>query len=80
MSMMSVVLAVVVVLALVYFFRPQTFNFLTQGFSDSSVDPDEEGFVDCPAGEEDDGTGRCVATEGFFACVDGVDDETGESC
>jgi len=92
MSMMSVVLAMVVVLALVYFFRPQTFNFLKQGFTD-------EGFVECPAGMKDDGDGNCVEgffacgpgekedsdgncvpVEGFFGCTNGVDDDTGEAC
>ena len=88
MSMVSVVLAVVVVLALVYFFRPQMFNFLKQGFSNSrddlegeGFDDDLEGFDGCPEGKKDDGEGGCVTiTEGFFGCVEGVDDETGEPC
>ena len=68
---MSIVLSVVVVLVLVYFFRPQTFSFLKQGFVDEDFaeDPEAEGFVD----EEED------KKEGFFACTDGVD-EDGNAC
>jgi hypothetical protein len=45
LSMVTCLLSVVVVLALVYFFRPQTFTFLTQGFEDD-FDDEIEGFED----------------------------------
>jgi hypothetical protein len=92
-NLVTIVLSVVLVLGLVYFFRPQMFNFiLKQGFNTSgepepdsfdpepdSFDPEPEGFEGCPSGEKlvD---GQCVPVEGFFACVDGKDEETGESC
>jgi hypothetical protein len=86
-NLVTIVLSVVLVLGLVYFFRPQTFSFLTQGFNPDmgDLDPDgfdpdlePEGFFNCKDGEElVDGT--CVPIEGFFACVDGVD-EDGKPC
>jgi len=86
-NLVTIVLSVVLVLGLVYFFRPQTFNFLKQGFSNSGdpENPDdfnptpgeEEGFFDCREGETLV-NGECV--EGFFDCVDGKDTETGEDC
>lgn len=58
LSMVSVVLSLVVVLALVYFFRPQTFSFLKQGFAsgedDFEDDFEEEGFADDVDEFEDD--------------------------
>ena len=45
LSMVSIVLSLVAVLVLVYFFRPQTFNFLIQGFYDEPENYDE-GFED----------------------------------
>ena len=88
-NLVTIVLSVVLVLGLVYFFRPQMFNFiLKQGFNTSGepeppedFDPEREppeGFDGCPSGEKlvD---GQCVSVEGFFACVDGKD-ETGEPC
>ena len=93
LNLVTIVLSVVLVLGLVYFFRPQTFNFLKQGFSNSgdpedfNDDPDgfesreePEGFFSCQDGEKLDSNGNCVPVEGFFACVDGKDEETGESC
>ena len=52
LSMVSVLLSVAVVLALVYFFRPQTFSFLVEGFDDDMFDPDSEGFKGA-AGKKD---------------------------
>ena len=46
--MAAILLSVVVILALVYFFRPSTFNFLkmTQGFEDDDLDEDFEDYDD----------------------------------
>ena len=90
-NLVTIVLSVFLVLGLVYFFRPQTFNFLKQGFSDSGVPEDfnddqdgfepreeSEGFFSCND-DEKLVDGRCVPVEGFFACVDGVD-EDGKPC
>jgi hypothetical protein len=86
LNLVTVALSVVLVLGLVYFFRPQSFNFLKQGFSNSG-DPEDfndderlsEGFFAC-GDDEKLVDGNCVPVEGFFACVDGKDEETGESC
>jgi hypothetical protein len=48
-SLLSMLLGVVLILALVYFLRPQTFDFLKQGF----VNPDEEDFEDFEDDPED---------------------------
>ena len=58
LSMVSVVLSLVVVLALVYFFRPQTFSFLKQGFADEDFADEDyadetEGFADEDYADED---------------------------
>jgi len=83
LSMMNCLLAVVVVLALVYFFRPQTFSFLKQGFSSSTdvddFEPDGEGFNGCPEGQKDDGEGNCVP-EGFNGCPEGQKDDGEGNC
>jgi hypothetical protein len=52
LSKLSIFLSVVVVLTLVYFFRPQTFSFLTEGFTDDMFDSDPEGFK-AGAGKKD---------------------------
>jgi len=86
LNLVSIFLSAAVVLVLVYFLRPQTFNFLKQGFSDSSVpedfndefEPEVEGFFACND-DEKLVDGQCVPVEGFFNCVDGVD-EDGKSC
>jgi hypothetical protein len=52
LSKLSIFLSVVVVLALVYFFRPQTFSFLTEGFTDDMFDSDPEGFKGGPGKKE----------------------------
>ena len=76
LSMVTCLLSVVVVLALVYFFRPQTFSFLTQGFEDD-FDDEREGFEDDeekkPEGFEDDFDDEKV--EGFEDDFDEQKDE-----
>jgi len=52
-SMVTLLLSLVVVAALVYFFRPQTFSFLKQGFADEDYEDDKEGFVDEDYADED---------------------------
>lgn len=78
-NLVTMVLSVVLVLGLVYYFRPQMFNFLLkQGFSTSS-DPDEFN----PEGESDgfnNPDDERPLSEGFFACEEGKDTETGEPC
>lgn len=81
LSLSTCVLSVVLALLLVYFLRPQTFSFLTQGFNPVIDDEEgyEEGFAPCAENEMEDSNGNCVPVEGFFACENGVD-ENGEPC
>jgi hypothetical protein len=82
LSLSTYVLSVVLLLVLIYFFRPQTFSFLTQGFNPDMGDPDEEGYEEegfCNEGEMEDSNGNCVPVEGFFDCVNGLD-ENGDEC
>ena len=65
MSPVSIVVGLVVLLALVYFFRPHTFNFLTQGFTNEGVCDDSE----------KDADGNCPLNEGF--CDDSEKDADG---
>ena len=61
----SMLIGLAVLIAIVYFFRPQTFNFLKQGFTSLEEEyTEEEGFDGCPEGKKDDGEGNCVS-EGF---------------
>ena len=78
MNMMTVGLVVAVVLALVYFFRPQTFNFLKQGFEGDDFEGDDfegdEGFDDF---EGDDFEGDEGFEDGDFEDGDGFEGEEG---
>jgi len=71
MSMTNVCLIVVLALALVYFFRPQTFNFLKQGFMDEGFDgcDDDEVMVN----------GECVPASSISGFQDMPDCPPGES-
>ena len=61
-SLLSMLLGVVLIVALVYFLRPQTFDFLKQGF----VNPDdEEDFEDFEDIDEDFEDFEDVEEEGF---------------
>ena len=56
LSMVTIVLSLVAVVALVYFFRPQTFNFLKQGFYDEPENYDDgEGFEEGDFEDKEEG-------------------------
>jgi len=63
LSMMTIVVSLAFLLAVVYYLRPRTFDFLTQGFTGDEDFEDEEGFDGCPEGQRSDSDGNCV--EGF---------------
>jgi hypothetical protein len=62
-NLLSMLLGVALILALVYFLRPQTFDFLKQGF----VNPDEEeDFEDFEDLEDEEGFEDIDDEEGFY--------------
>lgn len=62
-SLLSMLLGVVLIVALVYFLRPQTFDFLKQGF----VNPDdEEDFEDFEDVDDEEGFEDVEEEEGFY--------------
>jgi len=86
LSMGSVILSLVVLAAVLYYFRPQTFSFLKQGFGSGDANEEEfdsseeqEGFDGCPEGKKDDGEGNCVS-EGFYTCPDGGEPDDEGNC
>ena len=70
LSKLSIFLSVVVVLALVYFFRPQTFSFLTEGFTDDMFESDPEAFKG-GAGKTDSAAKTTTTTTAPPKCVPG---------
>lgn len=73
-SLLSMLLGVVLILALVYFLRPQTFDFLKQGFVNPDEEEDfedledEEGFEDL---EDEEAFEDIDDEEGFYVGVTG---------